>query len=106
MAKSYWLEWARMDDFEKSVGLPGGFTSIKDARLCAVANAKKDHPISIDNGETIIKIGTYGYALKSVRIGKSYHTVKVRVLADGSLSRQKLTEKDIVNQSELRVLNY
>lgn len=106
MTKSYWLEWARMDDFSKYPGLPGGFTSVKDARLCAVANAKKDHPININNGETIVKIGNSGYVLKSVKINNKYQIVKVRVLKDGTLTKQKPTEKDIVKQSEMRILNY
>lgn len=105
MAKSYWLEWARMDDFEKSVGLPGGFTSIKDARLCAVANAKKDHPIVVD-GNLIMRLGNKVYQVKSVKINGDYVYVRIPILKDGSLSKVKPTRSDIVSKADLKCLEY
>ena len=101
MAKLYWLVWAREDDFNKAPGLPGGFTSVKDARLCAIANAKKDHPIIVEDDTCIMKFGKYGYAQKYAQFDGKTVPVRIPILNDGSISKKKPTKKDIISKADM-----
>ena len=103
MAKTYWLEWARMDDFEKGIGLPGGYSTLKEARIGAVKNVKKNHPIVVD-GNLIMRLGAKVYQVKNVKMNGNYVYVRIPILKDGSLSKMKPTKSDIVSKSDLKCL--
>ena len=105
MAKEYWLEWARMDDFEKGIGLPGGYSTLKEARIGAVKNVKKNHPIVVD-GNLIMRLGAKVYQVKNVKMNGNYVYVRIPILKDGSLSKTKPTKSDIVSKSDLKCLEY
>lgn len=100
MAKDYWLMWARYDDSHSRENLPGGYTSLKDARKDAMAYAKVNHPIIIDGSDDlVVKFGRDFYTLRYRRIGNSYTHIRIRILKDGSLSKVRPTKADIVPYS-------
>lgn len=106
MAKEYWLQWVRYDDSHNKDDLPGGYTSLKDARKDAMAYAKVNHPIDIDGSDDIVvKFGREFYTLRYRRIGKTYTHIRIRILKDGSLSNVKPTKADIVPYSMMTWLN-
>ena len=105
MAKTYWLNWARMDDSMKGLSLPGGFKTLKEARLCAANLVKVNHPI-IAEDELIMRFGSIAYHVKSVKMNGDNVYVRIPILKDGSLSKVKPTAKDIVKKSEMRWQKY
>lgn len=106
MAKYYWLQWSRYDDSTKGRALPGGYTSLNDARKSAMHYAKVNHPIDIDGSDDIVvKFGKEFYTLRYRRIGNSYTHIRIRILKDGSLSKAKPTKADIVPYSMMTWLN-
>lgn len=106
MAKTYWLDWARMDDTQRGESLPGGTSSLKEARLCAAEYVKVNHPIIVGGDDLIMKFGRKVYCIKSVWNGKQFVYYRIPILKDGSLSRVKPTAKDIVKKSEMSWENY
>lgn len=106
MAKTYWLEWLREDDAMKGSSLPGGYTSLKEARLAAAHYVKVKHPIDIDgSNEFVAKIGKTAYVIVERDIwgntGFKISTwVKIRILKDGSLSKAKLGMADVLKPGE------
>ena len=106
MAKEYWLQWVRYDDSHNKDDLPGGYTSLKEARKDAMTYAKVNHPIDIDGSDDIVvKFGREFYTLRYRRIGKTYTHIRIRILKDGSLSNVKPTKADIVPYSMMTWLN-
>lgn len=102
MAKEYWLEWIREDDAMKGSSLPGGYTSLKEARLAAAHYVKVKHPIDIDgSNEIVAKFGKTAYVIVDRYIwGNTRVKMKIRILKDGSLSKAKLGMADVLKPSE------
>ena len=98
MARGYDLQWVREDDWHKAGDmLPGGYTSLNEARKAAMRYAKVNHPIDIDGSDDIVvKFGKEFYTLRYRRIGKKYTHIRIRILKDGSLSKARPTKADIV----------
>lgn len=97
----YNLYW-RNGPFIKN-GLPSEFKSIKQARLSASKYLKKSYSIEIvknnNIGDVIEIIQLFKgkpYALKTIESGKKKLIVKIAILKDGSLSKKKPTQSDIV----------
>lgn len=99
----YSLYW-RNGPFIKS-GLPSGFKSIKQARLSASKYLKGSYSIEIikDNNvldaiEIIQLFKGNPYALKTIESGKKKLIVRIAILKDGSLSKKKPTQADIIGK--------
>lgn len=103
MAKEYWLEWVRYNDFMKGESLPGGTNSLKMARLTAADYVKVNHPIDIDGSDEIVaKFGKFAYVVKEVKMNGRRVNVKIRILKDGSLSKTKITKASIIPDSVIK----